>query len=101
MKTFFRLDFSKDIDFTSALFLVCYLNGEKIIFTKYSKYFGPITMQYLPNGGIQSLFDNFLIIKINNGFLKVEELIFNEKKLTSKDFIKIFGEENLINQVLE
>ena len=57
-----RIDFHKDFDFSSKNNdYYCYFNNEKLIITEFKKYEGPITLQYLPNGGIQSLF-NFKII---------------------------------------
>lgn len=96
-----KLDFSKDFDFNSKNYFVVYFNEEKIIFTSYQKYEGPITMQYLPNGGIQSLFGYKIIIKVNKGFLEVDELIYKGKLYSSKSFIDLIGDLKLINQVLE
>lgn len=97
-----KLDFSKDFDFTlKDIPLKVYFNNEVIIFLEYEKYTGPITLQYLPNGGIQSLFHGYLIIKVNNGFLKVKKLIYKNVTFSSINFIKEVGEINLINQILK
>lgn len=96
-----KLDFSKDFDFDSKESFYTYLNGEKIVFTSFKKYEGPITMQFLPNGGIQSLFAYKLIIKVNNGFLEVDELKHENELYSSKSFINKMGDVKLINQVLE
>ena len=61
-------------------------------------YDGPITMQYLPYGGIQSVFNYHLIINTVNGFIAVDNLIYDNKKMTSKEFIELFP--NLVNEVL-
>ena len=58
----------------------------------------PITMQYLPYGGIQSVFNYHLIINTVNGFVTADELIYNNKKMTSKEFIEL--NPNLVNEVL-
>ena len=97
-----KLDFSKDFDFSlKDIPLKVYFNNEVIIFLEYEKYTGPITLQYLPNGGIQSLFHGYLIIKVNNGFLKVIKLIYKNVTFSSINFIKEVGEINLINQILK
>lgn len=61
-------------------------------------YDGPITMQYLPYGGIQSVFNYHLIINTVNGFIAVDNLIYDNNKMTSKEFIELFP--NLVNEVL-
>ena len=97
-----KLDFSKDFDFSlKDIPLKVYFNNEVIIFLEYEKYTGPITLQYLSNGGIQSLFHGYLIIKVNNGFLKVKKLIYKNVTFSSINFIKEVGEINLINQILK
>ena len=77
-----RLEFDKDFDFDDLEARYCYFNDDRL------------------DGGIQSLFHGDLIIKVNNGFLKVTKVIFNKQELTSKEFINLIGEENLANQVL-
>ena len=95
-----RINFDKDFDFDDTSPRYCYFNDDRVEFLVFERYVGPITLQYLPNGGIQSLYHGFLIVKVNNGFLKVSEVAFNKEKLTSDDFIKKVGEENLANRVL-
>lgn len=96
-----KLDFAKDFEFDSKNNYLVYLNGEQIVLTKFKQYDGPITLQYLPNGGIQSLFDYNLIVKVNNGFLGVKELFYKGNIYTSKAFIEMMGDDKLINQILE
>ncbi len=93
------LDFNKDIDYTSQAILKATFLDKPIYFVTYEPYFGPITMQYLPNGGIQSLFSGYLIIKVNNGFMKVSQLIFQNQNYTSFEFIAKYPD--LVNQVLQ
>lgn len=100
MKEAKRIFFDKDFDFSSKEKQYCYFNDDRIEFVDYERYVGPITLQYLPNGGVQSMFDGHLIIKVNNGFLCVNKLTYQGKEYTSNEFIKFVGEENLINQVL-
>ena len=65
-----RLEFDKDFDFDDLEARYCYFNDDRLEFIEFERYVGPITLQYLPNGGIQ------------------------------KEFINLIGEENLANQVL-
>ena len=95
-----RLYFSKDFDFSDSSPRYCYLNDDRIEFISFERYAGPITLQYLPNGGIQSVFGGNLIIKVNNGFLKVDKVIFENKEMNSKEFISLIGEDKLVNFVL-
>lgn len=96
-----NIDFNKDFDFESKDFYKASLNGEELIFTSFKQYDGPITLQFLPNGGIQSVFGYNLIIKVNNGFLCVNELIYKGQKMSSKEFIELKKDIELVNQVLE
>lgn len=95
-----KINFNIDFDFNLTVPLMALLNNEELIFTKYEKYFGPLTMQYLPNGGIQSLFNYLIIIKLNNGYLAVKSLIYKNKEYSSKEFILFYGANKLMNQIL-
>lgn len=96
-----RIDFHKDFDFSSKNNdYYCYFNNEKLIITEFKKYERPITLQYLPNGGIQSLFNFKIIVKVNNGFLEINKLTYKGKTYSSKEFIKTIGEFNLLNHQL-
>ena len=99
MEKYKLIDFEKDFDFFDEMPRGAYLDDELLIFTKFSRYIGPLTMQLLPNGGIQSLFNYQIIIKVNNGYLSVQELIVDDKVMSSKQFILEHGNE-LINKVL-
>ena len=94
-----NLDFSKDFDFNSkdSFRVKIKDNNKEVIFISYLKYEGPITLQYLDNGGIISLFNYHLIIKVNNGYLDVTKLKYEDKVYTSKEFINLFGSNNLLN----
>lgn len=95
-----KLDFNKDFDFINKHnnnVYYAYLDDKVVIFLNYKKYQGIITLQYLDNGGITSLIDNKLIVKVNNGYLEINKLLYNDKEVTSKEFINIIGEKNLIN----
>ena len=98
MEKYKLINFKLDFDFNDNSPRGAYLDDELLIFTKFSRYMGPITMQLLPNGGIQSTYNYHLIIKVNNGYLCVDELIVNDKTLSSKEFIESRN-EFLINKV--
>ena len=66
-----------------------------LIFTKFHAYNGPITLQLLNNGGVQSLLNNEIIVKVNNGYLAIDELIVENKLISSKEFIKQYKKELL------
>ena len=93
------IDFKKDIIYQPYHVLQATYADAPIYFIEYGPYVGPITMQYLPNGGIQSLFHGLIIIKVNNGFMQVSKLIYQNKIYTSQEFIE--SHDSLMNQVLE
>lgn len=98
---FYKLiDFTIDFDFLDKSFRACYFKNQLLIFTKFYCYFGPITLQYLPSGAIQSLNNNELIIKVNNGFLAIKELMINNITISSKQFINEHKKE-LLNAILK
>ncbi len=92
------IDFSMPIEYNQTI-LKAYYQDLPIYFTKYGPYDGPVTMQYLPNGGIQSFFGGNLIIKVENGFMKVNKLVYKNKRYSSKKFIQVYPD--LLNEVLE
>ena len=73
-------------------------NGKTLILKNIYKYEGPITMQYLPYGGIQSVFDYQLIINTKIGFIASRELIYDDDYYNSKDFI--IKNSDLVNKIL-
>lgn len=93
-----EIDFNKDINFNLDNCGYTYFKNEKLILLNFYLYSGPITMQSLPNGGIQSTFNYHLIIKVKNGFLACDELIYKNKRMTSKEFIE--NNDNLVNCIL-
>lgn len=93
-----EIDFNKDIDFNLTNSGYTYFKKEKLVLLNFYSYNGPITMQYLPNGGIQSTYNYHLIIKVNNGFLACDNLIYKNKKISSREFIE--NNKDLINFIL-
>ena len=74
------------------------LHDKKLILLNVRRYEGPVTRQLLPYGGIQSLFDNKLIIYAKVGFIYVEEVIYGSRKMKVTELVKEVP--NLINEVL-
>lgn len=89
-------DFNSLIDLNKDI-VTTYKQKELVLLRPYL-YDGPITLQYLPYGGIQSTFNYHLIINTKNGFIAIDELIYDNKKMSSKEFITTH--ENLINTIL-
>ena len=88
--------------FESELILPLYsietsLLDKKLILLNVRRYEGPVTRQLLPYG-IQSLFDNKLIIYAKVGFIYVEEVIYDSRKMKVTELVKEVP--NLINEVL-
>ena len=72
--------------------------GKTLILKDMQTYDGPITMQYLPNGGIQSIYNYHIIINTLKGFMFCDILIYDDKKMSIKQFIEMFP--NIVNEVL-
>jgi hypothetical protein len=72
--------------------------GLDLILIDMQEYIGPLTMQYLPYGGIQSVYDYNLIIHFKNGYFKPCEIIYNGKEISVKDFI--IQNTDLVNTIL-
>ncbi|MDE7263404.1 MAG: hypothetical protein K2N64_01905 [Anaeroplasmataceae bacterium] len=72
--------------------------GKELILKDVYRYYGPITMQYLPYGGIQSVYDYQIIITTKSGFIATRSVVYDHQELTSKEFIEMFPD--LVNEVL-
>lgn len=73
-------------------------NGKTLILKNMQSYEGPITMQYLPLGGIQSVYNNHIIINTLSGFMFCDILIYDNILMSSEYFINMHG--NIVNTVL-
>lgn len=89
-------NFDQEVVIGSDLFTT-YL-GKELILKNVYRYYGPITMQYLPYGGIQSVYQNQLIINTKSGFIATKEVVYDHIKMSTKEFIDLFP--NLVNEVL-
>lgn len=90
-------DFNLPIDINNNIKTT--FNKKELILKNLYFYDGPITRQRLPYGGIQSIKNYSLIINCVNGFIASDNLIFDNREMTSKEFIKIM-DENIVNQIL-
>lgn len=84
------LDLTKNIETT--------LYGKSLILKNLYIYKGPITLQYLPYGGIQSVYHGQIILNTKNGFIASQKVVYDGVEMSSMDFIEKF--ENIVNEVL-
>ena len=90
-------DFNNDnINFNKDL--ITTFNQKQLILKNVKLYDGPITLQYLPYGGIQSVYNYNLIINTKEGFITCDYVIYDNKTLSNKQFIE--NNNNLVNLVL-
>lgn len=90
------VDFNKSLDLCSDI-VTSYKGKELVIHNPYI-YDGPITMQYLPYGGIQSVYHGKLIITTVNGFIASDSVTYDGIKMSSKEFIS--RHDDLVNTIL-
>lgn len=90
-------NFNEPIDFSKKDIKTLFQNKELILKDIYP-YDGPITLQALPYGGIQSVFHYHLIIFTFSGFIASDNVIYDGQAMTSYEFINRFPD--LVNQVL-
>ena len=91
-----NFDFNTEVPIGEDLYTS--YNGKELILKSVYRYYGPVPMQYLPYGGVQSLFDNQLIITTKSGFIATREVVYDHIKMTTKEFIQKFP--NIMNEVL-
>ena len=91
------VNFCEKLDLSSNRLETTY-NGKKLVLLNPVKYEGPITLQALPYGGIQSIYNNLLIVFTKDGFISCDLVEYNGILMTTKKFIEI--EDNLVNHVL-
>lgn len=78
--------------------LITKFNNKELVLKNIKPYNGIITLQYLPNGGIQMIRDNKMIVNFNNAFYYTEEVNYDNKDYSIMEFNKMF--KNLVNTVL-
>lgn len=72
--------------------------GKPLILVDVTYYNGPITLQYLPFGGIQSTYNYQLIINTKKGFITPSLIVYDNEEMDVKSFVIKYP--NLVNQVL-
>lgn len=72
--------------------------GKPLILKQVQLYEGPVTMQLLPYGGIQSVFDGHLIVHTKSGFIHPSAIIYDGIIYSESNFTSRFSD--LVNQVL-
>lgn len=72
--------------------------GKELILINVYIYEGPITLQYIPYGGIQSVFNYHLIINTISGYITCDNLIYDNIVMSTKEFVLKYSD--LVNQVL-
>lgn len=88
--------FSNLINYTYDIETTLY--GKKLILKNLYQYVGPLTMQYLPYGGIQMIINGQMVISTNLGYLATKEVEYDGVNYTINEFIQRFS--NLVNLVL-
>jgi hypothetical protein len=73
-------------------------NNKELVLIDLQSYEGPLTMQLLPYGGIQSVYNYNLIIHFKNGYYKPNKIVYDGLEMSVKEFI--VNNENLVNYVL-
>lgn len=88
-------NFAEEIEIGSDVYTT-YL-GKELILKQVYRYYGPVTMQYLPYGGVQSVYQDQLIIHTKSGFIATRNVIYDTIEMSSKDFISKFPD--IVNEV--
>ena len=72
--------------------------GKKLILKNIYQYNGPITLQYLPVGGIQIIYQGQMVINCNLGFIATKEVEYNGICYSVQEFSNLY--KDLVNYVL-
>ena len=72
--------------------------GKELILLNVYIYVVQITLQYIPYGGIQSVFNYHLIINTISGYITCDNLIYDNIVMSTKEFVLKYSD--LVNQVL-
>ncbi|MDE5855494.1 MAG: hypothetical protein K2H06_00440 [Anaeroplasmataceae bacterium] len=90
-----QFDFSEEVKIGTDIYTK--YQGKDLILKEVYRYYGPVTMQYLPYGGVQSVYGNQIILTTKSGFIATRNVVYDGKKMTSEEFIKIFPD--IVNEV--
>ena len=88
--------FSNLVSYTNDIETTLY--GKKLILKNLYQYVGPLTMQYLPYGGIQMIINGQMVISTNIGYLATKEVEYDGIYYTINEFSNRFS--NLVNLIL-
>lgn len=72
--------------------------GKTLILKQVEPYHGPVTMQLLPYGGVQSVFGGHLIIYTKSGFIHPNSIVYDGTIYSESEFTSRYSD--LVNQVL-
>ena len=89
-------DFNEEVNIGSDIYTT--FEGKELVLKNVYRYFGPVTMQYLPYGGVQSVYDNQIILTTKSGYIATRNLIYDGKEISSEEFILLFPD--IVNEVL-
>lgn len=89
-------DFNEEIE--EGQTILTKYKGKDLILVDLTVYEGPLTMQLLPYGGIQSVYNYNLIIHFKNGYFKPAKVIYEHNEMTVKKFIT--NNTDLVNYIL-
>lgn len=89
-------DFNNIINLSENI--VTKYQGKELILKDLYMYDGPLTMQLLPYGGIQSLFNYQIILHVKNGYIASKKVIYDNCEMNAKEFILKYNLQ--INDVL-
>lgn len=90
-----QFDFNEEVNIGSDISTT--FQGKPLILKEVYRYYGPTTMQYLPYGGVQSVYNYQLIITTKSGFIATKTVIFDGKEMSTIKFIEMFP--NIVNEV--
>lgn len=90
-------DFKNEIPMGMTQIDTIYKNKSLVLLDIY-KYSGPLTLQYLPYGGIQSVYGGQIIVHTKSGYIASRNVIYDGKLMSSQDFIAL--NPNLVNYIL-
>lgn len=71
---------------------------KKLVLKNIYMYNGPLTMQYLPYGGIQMIINNQMVISTNLGYIATREVEYDGRLYTIEELSKKYN--RLVNLVL-
>ncbi len=88
-------DFNEEVAIGADLYTT--FLGKQLVLKEVYRYYGPLTLQYLPYGGVQSVYDNQLIINTKSGYIATRNVIYDGEEMSTKEFIHAFPD--IVNEV--